>query len=57
MADIVSDKETKVMNFEPEPSYDDLQKAYDELMDDSQMLSSYYSKVFKNYLLHLKTSR
>ena len=33
MADIVSGKEIEVL--EPELSYDDLQKAYDELLDDS----------------------
>ena len=36
MADIVSDEEIEVIDFEPELSYDDFQKAYDELLDDSQ---------------------
>ena len=35
MADIVSDEETEVTKTELELSYDDLQKAYDELLDDS----------------------
>ena len=42
MANIISDEETEVMDSEPEPSYDDLQKAYNELLDDSQMVSSHY---------------
>ena len=38
VADIVSDEEIRVTDFEPERSYDDLQKAYDELLNDSQTL-------------------
>ena len=34
MANIISE-EAKVPNFEPELSFEDLQKAYDELLDDS----------------------
>ena len=51
MADIVSDEETKVIETEPEPklSYDDLQKAYDELLDDSQILASHYASLKKNF--------
>ena len=41
MADIVSDEETGVIYSESELSYDDLQKAYDELLDDSRILSSH----------------
>ena len=54
MLDIVSNEETEVALPEPELSYKELQKAYDELLDDSQTLSFYYAslkKNFKNYLL------
>ena len=47
MAGIVSDKETNVIDSEPKFSYDDLQKAYDELLDDSQTLSSHYASLKK----------
>ena len=60
MADIVSDEEIEVMNYEPKPSYDDLQKAYDELLDNSQILSSHYAslkKTFQKLTLEFKTLR
>ena len=47
--DIVSDEETEVLNYEPEPSYDDLQKAYDEPLDDSQILFSNYAFIKKTF--------
>ena len=37
MVDIVSKKEIEVLDFEPELSYNDLIKAYDELLDDSSL--------------------
>ena len=48
-ADIVFDEETKVMPSELELSYDDLQKAYYEFLDDSQILSSHYASLKKNF--------
>ena len=35
MANIISNEGTEVIDSEPKLSYDDLQKAYDELLDDS----------------------
>ena len=35
MADIVSEEETEVLDSESKLSYDDLQKAYDEILNDS----------------------
>ena len=49
MANIVSKKEIKVLDSEPELSYNDLIKAYDELLDDSQMLASHYALLNKNF--------
>ena len=49
MADIVSDEETEVILFEPELSYNDLQKAYNELPDDSQILSFHHASLNKNF--------
>ena len=49
MVDIVSEEETEVLDFEPELSYDDLQKANNELLDDSQTLTSYYASLKKNF--------
>ena len=49
MADVVSEKETKVLDFEPKLLYGDLQKAYDELLDDSQTLASHYALLKKNF--------
>ena len=49
MANIVSNEETEVMPSEPKLSYDDLQETYDELLDDSQILSSHYASLKKNF--------
>ena len=49
MIDIVSNAETKVIEIGPKPSYDDLQKAYDELLDDSQTLASHYASLKKSF--------
>ena len=49
MVDIVSNEEIDVMDFEPKPSYDDLKKAYDELLRDSQTLSFHYSFLKKSF--------
>ena len=43
MADIVSEEETEVLDSKPELSFSDLMKAYDELLDDSQTLTSHYT--------------
>ena len=48
-SNIVSDEETEVIEIEPKLSYDDLQKAYDELLDDSQTLASHYAFLKKNF--------
>ena len=52
MVDIVSKEEIKVSDYELEPSFENLQKSYDDLLDDSQLLASHYAslKTFKNYL-------
>ena len=58
MVDIVSNEETEVIDSKSKFSYDDIQKAYDELLDDSQTLSSHYAslkKSFQNCPLNLKT--
>ena len=49
MADIISKKETKVSDSEPELTFENLQKAYDELLDDSQSLTSHYASLKKNF--------
>ena len=49
MADIFSNEETEIIDSEPELPYDDLQKAYDELLDDSLTLSSPYASLKKNF--------
>ena len=49
MADIVSKEEIEVLDSEPKLSYDDLQKAYDELLDDSQNLASNYALLKNNF--------
>ena len=49
MADIVFEEENEVLDSEPGHLYDDLQKAYDELLDDSQTLASYYALLKKNF--------
>ena len=49
MADIVFEEENEVLDFEPELLYDDLMKAYDELLDDSQTLASHYASLKKNF--------
>ena len=48
MADIVSKEETEVLDYEPKLLYNDLMKAYDELLDDSQILASHYASLRKN---------
>ena len=47
MVDIVSNEETEVIDSKSKFSYDDIQKAYDELLDDSQTLSSHYASLKK----------
>ena len=47
MAHIVFEEKTEVLDFEPELSYDDIQKAYDELLDGSQTLTSHYASLKK----------
>ena len=42
MANIIFEEETEVLDFEPELTFENLQKAYDELLDDSQLLASHY---------------
>ena len=49
MADIILEEEIEVCDFEPKLSYDDLQKAYDELLDDSQILASHYAFLKKKF--------
>ena len=49
MADIVSKEEIEVLDSEPKLSYDDLQKAYDELLDDSQTRASHYTLLKKKF--------
>ena len=49
MADIVLEEETKVSNSELESSLEKLQKSYDDLLDDSQLLASHYASLKKNF--------
>ena len=49
MVDIPSEEETEVSDFEPELTFENLQKAYDELLDDSQSLASHYASLKKNF--------
>ena len=49
MADIVSEEENEVLDSELELSYGDLIKIYDELLDDSQIFSSHYALLKKNF--------
>ena len=49
MVDIVSDEKIKVTLPKLELSYKNLQKAYEELLDDSQTLFSHYASLKKNY--------
>ena len=49
MADIVLDEENEVNDFEPELSFENLQKAYDELLDDSKSLTSHYASLKKDF--------
>ena len=47
MADIISEEETEVSDSEHESTSENLQKAYDELLDDSQLLASHYASLKK----------
>ena len=49
MADIISEEETEVSDFELNITYENLQKAYDELLDNSQLLASHYTSLKKNF--------
>ena len=49
MDDIVSDEETKVNDFEHELTFENLQKAYDKLLDDSKSLASHYASLKKDF--------
>ena len=60
MTDIILEEETEVSDSKHESTSENLHKAYDELLDDSQLLASHYAsvkKVFKNYPQNLKNSR
>ena len=49
MADIVSNEETEITLPKPKISYEELQKAYDELLDNSQILSFHYASLKKSF--------
>ena len=49
MVDIISKEETEVSGFEPKLTFENLQKAYDEFLDDSQSLASHYASLKKNF--------
>ena len=49
MADIVSNEETEVHDSEPKLTFEYLQKAYDELLDNSKSLASHYASLKKDY--------
>ena len=48
IANMISEEETEVSDSEPELTFENLQKAYDELLDDSQSLASHYAALKKN---------
>ena len=49
MIDIIFEEKIEVLDSEPELSYDDFQKPYDELLDDSQRLACHYALLKKNF--------
>ena len=49
MADIISEEETEVFDSEPELTFENLQKAYDELVDNSKSLAFHYASLRKNF--------
>ena len=50
MADIVSEEETEVNDSDPALTFEILQNAYDELLDDSKSLASHYASLKKDFL-------
>ena len=49
MANIVLEEETEVSDSELELTLENLQKSYDDLLDDSQLLASHYASLKKNF--------
>ena len=49
MADIALDEETEVHDSKPKLTFENLQKAYDELLDDSKSLASHYASLKKEF--------
>ena len=49
MANIISDEETEVHDSEPNLTFENLQKAYDELLDDFKSLTSHYASLKKDF--------
>ena len=49
MVDIVSDEEIDVYDSEPKLTFENLQKAYDELLDNSKSLSSHYGSLKNDF--------
>ena len=49
MADIVSEEETEVNDSKPELTFENLQKAYDELLGDSKSIASHYAYLKKDF--------
>ena len=49
MAGIVSYEKTEVNDYESELTFENLQKAYDELLDDSKSLASHYASLKKYF--------
>ena len=50
MANIVSKEETKISDSKLELTLKNLQKSYDDLLDDSQLLASHYASLKKIFL-------
>ena len=49
MPDIILEEETEVSDSDLEVTYENLQKAYDDLLDDSQFLAFHYASVKSNF--------
>ena len=49
LADIISEEETKVSDSKLESTSKNLQKAYDDLLDESWLLASHYASLKKSF--------
>ena len=49
MTDIVSEEENEVSDSKLEPTFENLQKSYDDILDDSQLLAYHYASLNKKF--------